>query len=160
MWGIYNWSRRILSKESPTHTEKVSNNTWRCRLWDVKNSGYKNSSPTGVKRTFIHQNLSIFITKKLWNFCQTKNSPQNQHTYILVLELFISNLYSFHFHYVTIILHLSAATPRRVTDGIVFSLLIVLWYNKSKTWKLATKIYFFANETNTFHISYVESKNC
>jgi hypothetical protein len=36
----------------------------------------------------IHQNLSIFITKSLWNFCQTKNSPQNQGTYISVLELF------------------------------------------------------------------------
>jgi hypothetical protein len=31
----------------------------------VKNSGYKNSSPTEVKRTFIHQNLSNFITKSL-----------------------------------------------------------------------------------------------
>jgi hypothetical protein len=36
------------------HTEKVRNNTRGCRLWDVKNSGYKNSSPTEVKRTFIH----------------------------------------------------------------------------------------------------------
>jgi hypothetical protein len=31
----------------------------------VKNNGYKNSSPTEVKRTFIHQNLSIFIPKSL-----------------------------------------------------------------------------------------------
>jgi hypothetical protein len=35
-----------------------------CRLWEVKNSGCKISSPTEVKRTFIHQNLSIFITEK------------------------------------------------------------------------------------------------
>jgi hypothetical protein len=49
-----------------------------CRLWDVKNSGYKNSSPTEVKRTFILQNLSIIITKSLWNFCQTKSFLQNQ----------------------------------------------------------------------------------
>jgi hypothetical protein len=51
--------------EKYTHTEKVRNTTGGCRLWDVKNSAYKNSSPTEVKRFFIHQNLSIFITKSL-----------------------------------------------------------------------------------------------
>jgi hypothetical protein len=45
-----------------THTE-ISNTTRGCRLWDVKNSGFENSSSTEVKRTF-HQNWSIFITKK------------------------------------------------------------------------------------------------
>jgi hypothetical protein len=34
------------------------------------------------------QNLSIFIPKSLWYFCQPKNSPQNQRTYISVFELF------------------------------------------------------------------------
>jgi hypothetical protein len=67
-----------------THTEKVRNTIRGCRLWNVKNSGCKNSSPTEVKRTFIHQNLSILITKSLWIFCQTKSSPQNQRTYISV----------------------------------------------------------------------------
>jgi hypothetical protein len=71
-----------------TNTEKVSNTTRGCRLWNVKISGFKNSSPTEVKHIFIHQNLSIYITKSLCNFCQTKNSPQNQLTYISVLELF------------------------------------------------------------------------
>jgi hypothetical protein len=75
-------------KSVPTHTEKVRNSTRGCRLWDVKNSGCMNSSPTEVKRTFIHRNLSIFITKSLWSFCQTKSFPQNQRTYISVLELF------------------------------------------------------------------------
>jgi hypothetical protein len=65
-----------------THTEKVRNTTRGCRLWEEKNSGCKNSSPTEVKRAFIHQNLSILITKSLRNFCQTKSSPQNQRTYI------------------------------------------------------------------------------
>jgi hypothetical protein len=46
-----------------THMEKVRNTTRGCRLWEVKNSGCKISSPTEVKRTFIHQNLSIFIPK-------------------------------------------------------------------------------------------------
>jgi hypothetical protein len=32
----------------------------------VKNSGYKNSSPTEVKRSFMHQNLSIFIPRRKW----------------------------------------------------------------------------------------------
>jgi hypothetical protein len=64
------------------HTEKIRNTTRGCRLWEVKNSGGKNSSPTEVKRSFIHQNLSIFITKSMRNICQTKNSPQNQRTYI------------------------------------------------------------------------------
>jgi hypothetical protein len=79
----------VLSKSKITaHTEKVSNANRGCRLWDVKNSYYKNSSPTEVKRTFIHQNLSILIPKSLSNFCHTKNSPQNQCTYISVLEIF------------------------------------------------------------------------
>jgi hypothetical protein len=60
------------------HTRKKSG----CRLWEVKNSCCKNLSPTEVKRTYILQNLSIFISKKLWYFCQTKSSPQNQRTYI------------------------------------------------------------------------------
>jgi hypothetical protein len=70
----------------PSHTHgKVRNTTRGCRFWEVKNSGCKNSSPPEVKRTFItfiHQNLSIFITKSLRIFCQTKSSPQNQRTYI------------------------------------------------------------------------------
>jgi uncharacterized protein YcgL (UPF0745 family) len=71
------------------HTHGKVRNTYRgCRLWNVKNSGYKNSSPTEVKRNFTHQNLSISITKSLWYLCQTKNSPQNQGTYISVFELF------------------------------------------------------------------------
>jgi hypothetical protein len=65
-----------------THTEKIRNTTRGSRLWEVKNSGFENSYPTEVKRTFIHQNLSIFITKSMRNFCQTKSSPQNQRTYI------------------------------------------------------------------------------
>jgi hypothetical protein len=60
-----------------THTEKIRNTDRGCRLWEVKNSGCKNSSPTEVKRSFIHQNLSIFIAKSMRNFCQTKSSPQN-----------------------------------------------------------------------------------
>jgi hypothetical protein len=81
------------------HTEKIRNTDRGCRLWEVKNSGCKNLSPTEVKRTFIHQNLSIFIAKSMRNFCQTKSSPQNQCTYIEALEL----LYQI---YVQIILHL------------------------------------------------------
>jgi hypothetical protein len=77
-----------LVNQSSAHTEKVRNATRGCRLWDVKNSGYKDSSPTEVKRTCIHQNLSIFITIFFWNFRHTKSSPQNQRTYISVLELF------------------------------------------------------------------------
>jgi hypothetical protein len=73
---------------SHSHTEKVRNTTRGCRLWDVKNRGYKNSSLTEVKRTFIHQNLSIFITKSMRNFYQTKSSPQNQRTFSSALELF------------------------------------------------------------------------
>jgi hypothetical protein len=69
----------IQCSQKTTHTEKIRNTTRGCRLWEVKNSGCENSSPTEVKRTFIHQNLSIFITKSMRNFCQTKNSPQNQH---------------------------------------------------------------------------------
>jgi hypothetical protein len=42
-------------------TWEKSGTTRGCRLWDVKNSG----SLTEVKRTFIHQNLSIFMTKSL-----------------------------------------------------------------------------------------------
>jgi hypothetical protein len=53
--------RPVFHKAS--HTEKVSNTTRGCRLWDVKNSGYKNSSSTEMEHTFIHQNLSIFIPK-------------------------------------------------------------------------------------------------
>jgi hypothetical protein len=68
--------------------EKFRNATRGCRLWDVKNSGCKNTSPTEVNHTFIHQNLSIFITKSLRNFCQTKSSQQNQRTYISDFELF------------------------------------------------------------------------
>jgi hypothetical protein len=64
------------------HTEKIRNTTLGCRLWEVKNSGCENSSPTEVKCTFIYQNLSIFIAKSMRNFCQTKSSPQNQRTYI------------------------------------------------------------------------------
>jgi hypothetical protein len=73
---IENWTNM------DAHTEKIRNTDRGCRLWEVKNSGIKNSSPTEVKRTFIHQNLSIFIAKSMRNFCQTKNSPQNQRTYI------------------------------------------------------------------------------
>jgi hypothetical protein len=65
-----------------THTEKIRNTDRGCRLWEVKNSGCNNSSPTEVKRTFIHQNLSICIAKSMRNFCHTKSSPQNQRTYI------------------------------------------------------------------------------
>jgi hypothetical protein len=64
-----------------THTEKIRNATRGCRLWQVKNCSCENSSPTEVKRTFNFQNLSIFITKSMRNFCQTKSSPQNQRTY-------------------------------------------------------------------------------
>jgi hypothetical protein len=56
-------------KLANTHTEKIRNTTRGSRLWEVKNSGCKNSSPTEVKRTFIHQNLSIFIAKSMRNFC-------------------------------------------------------------------------------------------
>jgi hypothetical protein len=95
---------QILSEAPKLHTEKIRNTTRGCRLWEVKNSGCENSSPTEVKRTFNHQNLSIFITKSMRNFCKTKSSPQNQRTYIKALELFISNLCSFHFPFVAIIL--------------------------------------------------------
>jgi hypothetical protein len=81
------WNK-LWAKILHAHTEKVRNTTRGCRLWDVNNSGCKNLSPTEVKRTFIHQNLSIFIPKSLWYFCQTKNSPQNQRKYSSVLELF------------------------------------------------------------------------
>jgi hypothetical protein len=85
------------------HKEKIRNTDRGCRLWEVKNSGCRNSSPTEVKRTFIHQNLSIFIAKSMRNFCQTKSSPQNQRTYIEALELFISNVCSVHFPFVAIL---------------------------------------------------------
>jgi hypothetical protein len=89
-----------------THTEKVRKTTRGCRLWDVKNIGCKNLSPTEVKHTFINQNLSIFITK----VCEISIKPKALHktsapTYQL-WNFFILNLCSFHFHYVAIILHL------------------------------------------------------
>jgi hypothetical protein len=37
---------------------------FRC-VWDVKNSGYKNSSPTEVKCTFIHQIVKFLSNQKL-----------------------------------------------------------------------------------------------
>jgi hypothetical protein len=57
----------------------------------VKNSGYgyKNSSPTEAKRTFIHQNLSTFIPKKIGEISvEPKSLHKISATYISVLEFF------------------------------------------------------------------------
>jgi hypothetical protein len=77
------------------HTEKIRNTDRGCRLWEVKNSGYKNSSSTEVKRTFIHQNLSIFITKSLRNFCQTKKlSTKPAHLHLSFGTFYIKFMFS------------------------------------------------------------------
>jgi hypothetical protein len=47
-----------------------------------------------------------------------------------------------------------------VTDGFFFRSKLVFWHKKSENVKICKKIKNkFASETNTFHISYVESKN-
>jgi hypothetical protein len=89
-----------------THTEKIRNTTCGCRLWEVENSGCENSSPTEVKRAFIYQNLSIFITKSMRNICQTKSCLQNQRTYIKALELLYQIYVQFIFHLLQSFLHL------------------------------------------------------
>jgi hypothetical protein len=44
---------------------------------------------TVIIRIYLPQKWNeIFIPNSLWNFCQTKNSSQNQCSYISVLELF------------------------------------------------------------------------
>jgi hypothetical protein len=92
-------SNRNYPKFQVIHTRKISGS----RLWEVKNSGCENSSPTEVKRTFIHQNLSIFITKSMRNFLSNqKLSTKPAHLH-LSFGTSISNLCSVHFPFVAII---------------------------------------------------------
>jgi hypothetical protein len=54
-----------------THTEKVRN-TSGCRLWNVKNSGFKNSFPTEVKRSFIPRKIFNFHGKMFVEFLSNR----------------------------------------------------------------------------------------
>jgi hypothetical protein len=89
-----------------THTEKVSNNTRGCRLCDVKKNGYKNSYPTEVKRTSIHQNLSISCQKVFEISVKPKALHKTSAPISQFWIFFILNFCSFHFQYVAIILYL------------------------------------------------------
>jgi hypothetical protein len=80
--------------------EKIRNTTRGCRLWGVKNSGCKISSPTEVKRTFIHQNLSIFIPKNnpTHHFLVVEKllySPRNSKNLITIFDYFYLKLLCF-----------------------------------------------------------------
>jgi hypothetical protein len=66
--------------ESQIRQGIVGNTTRGCRLWKVKNSGYKNSSPT---EAHLHSFVN-FYNKKFVKFL----SSQIQRTYISVLKLF------------------------------------------------------------------------
>jgi hypothetical protein len=81
--------------QNDAHMEKVRNTDRGCRLWDVKNSGCKNSSPTEVKRTFIHQNLSIFNNKKYAKFLSNqKLSTKPAHLHLSFGTFYIKLMFS------------------------------------------------------------------
>jgi hypothetical protein len=98
---VFRGQKSIRDVISP-HTEKIRNTTRGCRLWEVKNSGCENSSPTEVKR---HFHLSKFVNchnKKYAKFLSNqKLSTKPAHLH-LSFGTFISNLCSVHFPFVAI----------------------------------------------------------
>jgi hypothetical protein len=96
----------IVTKNATTNTEKVSNTNRGCRLWDVKNSGYKNTTPTEVKRPLFIKICQILYRKVCEISVKPKNVYKTSAPTSQFWKFFILNLCLFHFHFVAIILHL------------------------------------------------------